>query len=661
LAYVDSDRFDKNGFPTKMKGKIDASRTKRQQQVMLWDWTARMLKGDQNIVYDGTKIQFVSSLQMQPGRNQTVINQILQPYRTVCGLAEVNQPQFAFAGAAPSWADITKALACTQAASHWWQDNKIDRVLARNMEYLCCSGTAALHTYFDPAKKRVVTEGVSAYDLLFEENCRTYEESEWRAIRHVYTRDALMDSYPKFADYLKTLPATQQIDNRQMVPDDRLDVWDIYFNDGKHGVLCADKWLWTGTTPGNCMPLVPYRFLRVPDQLWGVSMLGPLLDLQRQYNRYSNMQLDIADAHSAPVWMASYASGTPKSMFNNEPNNVIYYNVAGGAPTRVPPPQVPQHLFEITNRKQSEMMDLSGAHSTTMGKRAVGVTSGKAMEELKGADLGQLSSTLKGINDAVADTCIVAMMYWKEYIPESQMIRYFDSSIGTVVHKELAGTDLLDCPQVFITKGTLFTIDAQERDEKLKEALQMGLAEPKEVREQLSFRIGAQDANKKMVALSHGQDLLAACRKGLEIEIFPTDDKEAIRQVFMEFMQSPEYYEKAMAAHTVLLQTGDPRAAESLDRHTGIMEYIRDVVVSIDTFGMPVEAYLQKSTENVFPRNDPKPQDQIQAVGGPNSPQTQQQMLGANADMRQRGAKVAQAGRAYEAMRGTAGMNGAVG
>lgn len=648
-------------FPDNFKGKIDCARTRRQGDVMLWDWAARMLKGDQNVVFDGRKVQFVSSLQVQPGRNQSVTNQLLQPYRTMLNLMRVGLPRFSFVGASPSWDNATRALACTQAASHWWRDNKLPRVLARNARFLCNSGTAALHTFYDPGAKKVITEGVSAYDLLFEEYATSFEESEWRAIRHVYTRQSLLDSYPAHKAYLQELPAVSQIDNRQRVPEDRLDVWDVYFNGGRHGILCGDKWLYTGRTPGNVMPLVPYRFTEIPNQLWGLPMLVPLLDPQRQYNRYKNMQLDIADAHSAPVWLASYAAGVPKSMFNNEPNNVIYYQIAGGKPERVPPPQVPQHLFEITNRTLSEMMDLAGVHSTTMGKRAVGVTAGKAMEELKEADVGQLSDTMAAMHDAVADTCQVAMVYWQHYIPESQMIRYFDSAIGTVVHKELAGTDLLEMPEVFLEEGTLFTIDAEGRDEKLMSLAERGFADPAKVAKQLTLKIGGQDAMRKMVALSHAKDLLNWCQKGGEIELFPTDDLETIREVFMEFINSPEYYDKSVRAKLALEMTGDPRAQMSLERQVAIMDYIRDVVVAIDTFGQPVEAFLQASTAKVFPRVDPRADQQLQAMGGANAPATQQQMLQGNADMRMRGAQTVQASRAYEAMKGTPGITGAMG
>lgn len=657
-------RTGEGDFPSGFSKKIDASRQRRQPEVMLWDWTAKMLHGDQNIVFDGRRMSFVSSLQAQPGRNQTVTNQLLPPYRTVVALLRAQQPHLNWHGASPSWSNITKALACDQASSYWWQSNKITRTLTKNSRYLCTTGMAALHTYLDPNAKRVCTEGVSAYDLLFEENATTFDESTWRGIRHVYTRQALVDNYPQHKKYLNELPAITQLDNRQRVPDDRLDVWDIYWTDGsgRHGILCGEQWLWTGLTPQKICPLSPYKYTEIPNRLWGMPMLLPLLDPQRQYNRYKNMQLDIADAHSAPVWLASWSSGIPKAMFNNEPNNVIFYQMAGGKPERVPPPQVPQHLFEIANRSLAEMMDLAGVHPTTMGKRSVGVTSGKAMGELKDGDMAQMTDTMQSIQDAVVDQATAALVYWQAYLPEKQMIRYFDPAIGVTVHKELAGTDLLEDAQVFMTEGTLFTIDAESRDEKLLNLASQGIVDPEQLKKQLSFKIDNQSSTKKMVALSMAKDLLQWCQKGGEIELFPTDDLATVKDVFMEFINSPEYYEKSVLAQMALKRSnGHPLAQQALQKSVQIMDYIRDVVVSIETFGQPVQAYQQASTAQVFPRNDPRPDQQMQAIPAAQSATTQQQMLGADMDMRQRGAKVQQAQRSYEAIKGTPGLTGAVG
>lgn len=610
--------------------KIDESREKRRQDVTMWDWTHKMLKGDQNIVFDGKRIQFISALQTQPGRNQSVTNQLLPPYRTVMGILKTKQPKVQFVGASPSWDNIAKSLACQQAYSYWWQQQKMARKLRKASRYLCTSGTAALHTWFDTAAQEVATEVLSAYDLLFEANCLTFEESDWRACRHVYTRASLQEAYPKHASYLAELAPLTNRNNVEKVPEDRLDVWDVYWNDGTHRIICGERWLYEGKTPGNLMPLLPFRYTEIPNQLWGMPMLLPLLDPQRQYNRYKNMYLDIADAHSAPTWMASYAAGVNKAMFNNEPNNVVFYRQAGGAPVRVPPPAVPEHLFQINNRVLGEMSDLAGIHASTNGKRTVGVTSGKAMEQLESGDMRQLEDTMEAIADAVVDTTKVVLAFWQAYMTEVKAVRYFDEGIGSVVFHELRNTDLLECPEVFMQPGTLFMQDAEARDAMLKELAAAGWIDAATLLEQLSFRIGNKAGMDKMMAISHAKDLLEWCKRGGEIEIFPTDDLKTIREVFIEYMHTPQYYEKLTRAHLAMQMSGDaPLAVYAYQKAMDDADYIRDVVAAIDTFGGPPGAYEQQKSQQVWPVRPQQPlaggQPQMQSQQ-PMPPQMQSQM-----------------------------------
>jgi len=652
-------------FPKDFNSKIEEARGRRGSNVLLWDWSRRMLRGEQMTRWDGKKLRFISITDGGNARNQTVTNQLLPPYRTMLSLLHTQEPKLEFHGASATWENITKAMACNAAASYWWQSNKMSKVLRQNAKYLATDGTCALHTFYDPARKMVRTEAICAYDLLFEANAQNLEESQWIGVRHVYTKQALIDSYPQFTDYIKNLPPITNVENRVFIPEDRLDVWDVYWKDGsgRHGILLGKEWLWTGTTPGNVCPVSVYRFTEVPGEIYGLSMIVPLIDPQRRYNRYRNIQLDIADLHSNPVWVAPTQANVPKAMFNNQVDNVIFYNGAAQPPVRQAPPSTPQSLFENTSMALSEIMDLSGFHPSTTGKRSVGVTSGVAIRELADGDMAQLSDVVNSIIDAVCEQASVALTYWKAYLPEEQVIRYLDSSVGTVVYKELQGTDLLDAPEVFMVEGTLFTIDAQARDAKLLELAQQGIIDADQIKRQLSFKIDNMSTTKKMLALSHARDLLEWCKQGGEIELFPTDDLQTIKDVFLDYINSPEYYEKLAKANLAARMTdNDPRAVYAYQSEMEIQNYIRDVVVSIDTYGQPVEQYLQASAK-VFPRTDGgSPQDAMKSIlGGPTSQRAQQQQTQNQLDMRTRQGAVQAAQQSYEAIKGTPGISGARG
>ena len=74
---------------------------------------------------------------------------------------------------------------------------------------------------------------------------------------------------------------------------------------------------------------------------------------------------------------------------------------------------------------------------------------------------------------------------------------------------------------------------------------------------------------------------------GNAIEIMPSDDLDAFREVFATYMQTREYYNLS----------------------DDIQDYIRDVLIAVSTFGKEEEQYQEKQLERtVFPRQ-PKMDD----------------------------------------------------
>ena len=131
------------------------------------------------------------------------------------------------------------------------------------------------------------------------------------------------------------------------------------------------------------------------------------------------------------------------------------------------------------------------------------------------------------------------------------------------------------------------------------------------------MKVGA-FVTKKMQSLSHARDMLHAVLHGHQIEVMPTDDLEAFSQVFSEYMQTKQYYE--------------------LDRET--QDYIRDVLVSIVTFGRPDEQAQRALLEDtVFPRSEPDPRQLMQQVASLSAPASQQQQIDKFQNMQQRRAQ----------------------
>lgn len=650
----------------RMREAITKARSTRGEMVAIWDACNAMLRGRQNVLWDRGRLFDIPSA---PGgaqgsrRSRSVTNQLLQPYRTAQQLLRVRQPYFDIVGASTSYDDLTKSMAAQHVAKYLWHRNNMQKLSASAIRHMAVSSVVWFHTFWSPSEQRIVTEVGGGYDLLAEYGARSWEDSAWLAIRHTYERRVLCEAYPDHKEWL--LEQQGQVlndDGARAMPEERIDVWDVYWkHSGEHAVLCRDRYLWKGQTVKGVVPVVVADWMRVEDELYGPSLIDQLLDLQRRYNHATNAIQDILDAHAMPVWLVPSNAGVTKHAINNAPDNVVTFRAGANPPRREPAPPFSQELLAQPGRTQGEMMDVAGIHGSTYGKRTVGISSGRAIEALSERDEQQLWTTADSLRTAIIQTVKNWLILFKSYVSEAQSITYFDEAAGAVVHKEIASADLVDNPEVFVSDEELFSAAASERDAKLMELWNAKLVQdPDVILKHLTFQVGGRKATQKMIALSHAQDLLEACKVGAEIQISPLDDTKTIRDVFADYMRSPQYYQRAMEAAEAFAESGDPAALEVYQREFDSIEYIHAVVAAIDTYGQPPDAYAQAMTAKVFPRTDPKPTDQMQSIAATANPQAQQQMVGAATDMRTMAGKLDNATAAYDAVKGVSSL-GSVG
>ena len=267
---------------------------------------------------------------------------------------------------------------------------------------------------------------------------------------------------------------------------------------------------------------------------------------------------------------------------------------------------MPSYVMDNVMRIQGEMSDVAGIHSVTLGKRAVGVTSGKGMEVLAAQDTSQLQITQQQIERAVKTMAKCVLEFMKVYYTEPKMMSMLDE-YGRVSFQSIQSTVINDTPEVFLEAGSLFRDEAQDRDAKIMELQQLGLIDNETALNELSFRTGNSFISERVRGISHARDLLDATRAGMNVEIFLHDDLEAAKQVFDEFVKSAEFY----------------------DLEEERQDYIRDILVSIATAGAPVEDYQTAMMANkVFPRAAGADRGAIaNNIAAANSPNTQQQVI----------------------------------
>jgi hypothetical protein len=577
------DKTDK--WPVGLKSVISESKTDRIKEERSWDLSLLFLSGNQWLTYDESLRQYELTRPRRGQQTRVTVNLLLNVYRNLLSRLSVAYPSIVVLPASPSPEDIVKAKSSEIALQYWWQAQNVKDVIEKGIEHLLTCGTTGFHTFYNPESKDVEIEAVSPYDLFFEPKVTCPDMSAWIAVRKYHTKEELIEAYPDHKSEIETSAEISEGNGEgsleSRVPANRLEVFEFYWKDGKHAILLGNTYLFKeDKVPGGVFPIRVVRYTQIPMKLWGIGLIQPLIDLQWYFNKGRSQILQNVEMMGNPKWLIPKSAGVSSKAITNVAGEKVYYNMAGGKPEMIAPVPIPSYLIDNLRSLQAEIMDVSGVHSVTMGKRAVGVVSGKAINALAERDLSQLQITQSNIERGTREFAKCALVLMSKHYSERKMVSMMDN-LGNVIWKELKGTNILDNPEIFLEAGSLFRHESGDRDQKVLEMLQMGLIPPDEALKELSFRTGNAQVAEKVQALSHAEDILETARAGYPIEIFTSDDIGSFKKVFGDFMKTEEYYQLPPERQ----------------------QYIADVLISLDTAGMPDEAYQQAMMmRKVFPR-----------------------------------------------------------
>jgi hypothetical protein len=509
----------------------------------------------------------------------------------------------------PSKDDIIKAQASEAALRYYWKQQKVEVIINKIVEYLLIFGNAGMLSYYDPDKDLICTKAVKPFDIFYDSGLADVEDALWVAIRCYYSKADLIEAYPDFKDKIEKYSSgnagnsSQQNNyaNSNYVPPDKVDIYEVYMKDGRFGFLLDDTYLFEGEMPENIFPFQHVKYTDIPNRLWGLSMLSPLIDIQSYYNEARGQILMNVKTMANPKWLIPKNSGVAPNAITSTAGEKIYYSPAGGTPQQVPAAPIPAYVIDNIRQLQAEMMDVAGIHSTTLGKRATGILSGKAIETMTAQDVSALQITQNNIESACAEMAKVILVLMKEFYTEPKMYRMLDNG-GRVIWHQIQGTNIVDDPEISIEAGSLFQDKAEDREARTIALFQAGLIDKELALKELTYRTGNGFMVEQLEGMAHARDMLEAVRLGAAIEIFATDDLESFKEVFGEFIRSRDFYELPPERQ----------------------DYIRDILIAAST---PIgsegtkQAMDIKKNISVFPRSDINNLENAQvAMMGMNSP-----------------------------------------
>lgn len=583
-------------FPENIKSIISSAQMNKAVVTRTWDLSLLYLQGKQNIRYDKSLQQFLA-LRSNPGRNKLIINMILNIYRAVVARLSMNYPSVSVLPSSNSESDIQKAQASEQALKYVFHADKQKDKLEKAIEWLVSCGNVGIQEYYDPADKKVHMKVVSPYDLFFEAGAVSFEDSSFVAVRSLVRTADLVKAYPDKADEIEAQSKTAKpadpaslntgavgvYDTNDPYIYGRSEIYDVYWKDGKYAIVCGNSYLYKGEFASYpCFPVQHITYAKVPDKLWGMGMIETIIDLQNQYNKTRNVMLENIELMSNPKWLIPKTAGINAQSIRGTPGEIIFYNAAGGAPQQVAGAPIPGYVMDHLSRVQSEMMDVSGIHSTTLGRRVVGITSGKAIDALANQDASQLTQTQDCMERAVRDMFEAELMLIKKYYTEPQFIRMFDDK-GGFIYNSIQAIDIVDEPEVWIEAGSLFRDETADRDQKVMDLMQAGIIDKDTAIRELSFKTGGGYIMDQIANRNHALEMLEGIKQGAQVEIFGTDDLSTFKDVFGKFMRTKDFYMLSPE----------------------IQDYIRDVYVAVGSYQPPAPTATpaeQKVGMRVFPK-----------------------------------------------------------
>ena len=540
-------------FPKDPASMITRSKNDRNIEKETWDLCAQFLQGNQWLQWREREEVWRSMTDQQDTQFERItINNILVRYRNVRSRLSLAYPSIAVLPASTSPEDINKAKASELLLSYLWKADDLEGKFDKAIAHLLTFGAAGMHTYYSEDMGRPTVEVFSPYDIFPEPDCSSFSDCDWCAIRTFHTKRDLLETYgvtPKLRKLIEknaVAPVSPDYSdssytNGDRHPKNRMELYEFYWRDGRHGIALNDVWLYKGHEDRYDYPIEIVEYTNVPTKLWPIGLVLPMVDPQYQYNKTrSRIGANVA-VHSSPVWMVPRGAGVAKTALSNRPNSVVMFNQGAGKPTRDAPPPVSSGAFTHAEMLVREIDDASGTYRTMMGQREPGIHSGTAIREMANQGVTQLQMTQGSIERAATRIAKRMLKLTAANLETSQVITAFDGA-GMIISQAIESTNLSETPEVFFQAGSMFRDNASERERRLIDQFDRGLITPQEYRQQSTFRSGPVFAIQRMESIAHFRELLEAAKMGYIIEIPPWGDLDAFRVVWEQFMKSPEYY-----------------------------------------------------------------------------------------------------------------------
>lgn len=540
--------YEQRKLPMDFAGEVEMARSLREADIRMWDYGLAFLIGNQDLVTDGLNLE-PNRMREVRGKVVAVTNRLLPSYRATVAAFRPQLPSITARSLTSSYENEAQAVTTNLAARAAWLQTNMEWAIRKGVEWASPCGNFGLHVWPNMDKEKLEVDLVSPYDLLFEPYAYRPELARWRAVRKFVMREEAYHLFPAakelFAstnadggdgDAESTQPYLQQ-------PEGRIELWWVYFKDGRCGVWHKDQWVYEGDYPEGCDPVSLIRWTPVPNRIYGISQIMPAIIPQLRYNQLDELLFTIIKLTSSPQWLIPRQAMVDERELTNEPGQKIYYNDSASAPVLRASPPASSTLWDALAMQAAKVEDMMGTHSAITGKRTPNISSGIGMETLIGQDEANLAMTMDEFEDGAAAAIKTCLVFWKHYLPERSLVSVPGLSGRSTITRAISTVNLAERADVVFGPGSMFAANGKTRDQQLLSLVQYGLP-IQMILDKLTFKVDEHAEFKKVQEDYYSRSLLEAMLNGDTVEwVQDPGFMESVERVFGDFIRSPAYYE----------------------------------------------------------------------------------------------------------------------
>lgn len=478
------------------------------------------------------------------------------------------------------------------------------------------------------------------FDVLPDPRATSMDDAEWVIVTHTMSPDELDSMFGEgTAERLQEAAASTEEESHWY----RQEVRGHYSQTGKQDLFrvceyeekpsASNEWrgiraLSVGTEllsneplPHGRFSVYHFRYGEGGGRFWGTGFPVDTLDIQQEYNRTVSQIIELRNLHCLPVWVMPMGSVSKTAVVNRPDARVEYNPQLGPAPFRVDPVPIPPSLENFLQTLKQEFQDVVGVHDVSFGKQESGVTSGKAIGQLKDSNDLQMGSFFEQAEEVWSEVGKDLLLDWKLYGSDEYVYSALGEGRAPEI-KRLHKDHLLT--GVRVRPGSMAYVNPSWATQNAKEMYQIGaFGDPSDPEALMRFRRAVNsvqgmesfwgDETIHRVKARKENDLIY---RGIPVEAdWPEDHlahyDEHLRMYFSSEGMRPENQQYRIALNKHM--------AEHLRQHhattQGLPTYMQAFGLTLEELQGNIQGQMQAPQQQQAPQEQP-PQEQGMVGGG---------------------------------------------